>query len=400
MNSEGLLVLELDEFTSIPCPPLSQAQLGLLRDRFGQFLDVSRQWDGTVELTAKHYVGVIALDGLRIHIHPKVPLDNLFYMLTYAYDLPEFRAEDAELSTADDLFDFIVEIFVGQVNRLLRRGIHRAYVDREENERYLRGRLLMAQHLRHNIIVVDRIYQSRNDYTADVLENQILQQTLSLLSRQSYVNQTLRSQVRQTFGAFDLVQPRTVQVSDCDLIHFTRLNERYRSPINLARLLLQHLSLEGRHGEHHFHAFLFDMNQLFEKFVARYLQRAFEGMPFLQLEVQPTMWLDSERQEKGRPDLWLRNGRGIHLILDTKYKHFGGTPQEADRNQMVTYCHALNAERGMLIYASPDSVVYRADIRGIGIYAASLPLDGSRQHLQASCDRLVASAKMLAEKVG
>jgi 5-methylcytosine-specific restriction enzyme subunit McrC len=328
------------------------------------------------------------LDSLRILIQPKVPLDNLFYMLTYAYDLPEFRREETDLVAAD-LFEFIVDIFVRQVDGLIRHGIHRAYVDREENDRFLRGRLLVAEHLRHNRILQDQIYQQRNDYTEDVLENQILRHTLALLSRQHYREESLRPRLRRTHSAFAAVQPVAISPSDCDRVHYTRLNERYRSRINLARLLIQHLSLEGKAGDQRFFAFLFDMNQIFELYIARYLAEGFAAHPTLDIEIQPQIWLDTTQKEKGRPDLILLHHRQRALVMDTKYKAFVGSPAREDINQMVTYCHTMMVSRSLLIYADPQSPDYRSEFRGIHLEATSLPLGGSLPSLRQRSQEMI-----------
>lgn len=377
MNNDDEIVLRLGEYESLQTDQLTPEQAQLLAERFGRYLTVQPAWGGGWSLQAQQYVGVMALDDVRILVRPKVPLDNLFYMLTYAYDLPQFRGEETDLDVAEDLFEFIVEIFVRQVEALVRRGIHRAYVDREENDRYLRGRLLVGEHVRRNLLLQDQVYQRRNEYTEDVLENQILRHTLWLLSRQGYRQGNLRNRVRRALSAFSTIRPVTIQPGDCDGVHYNRLNERYRSRINLARLLLQHLSLEGRAGSHRFFAFLFDMNQVFELFVAHYLKRAFATHPTLAVEIQPTIWLDSDNKEKGRPDLILRHNRQRILVLDTKYKTFDGSPSEGDRNQMVTYCHTMAIERSLLIYADAASVRYHREFRGIHLQATSLPLDGT-----------------------
>ncbi len=379
------ITLRLREYQTVITEAISAEQAELLKKQFSRHLSVQPAWGGGYEIRAQQYVGVIALDGLRIHIQPKVPLDNLFYMLTYAYNLPDFRKERADVAVADDLFEFMVDIFVRQVDALVRQGIHHAYVDREENERYLRGRLLMAQQIQHNLILQDRLYQQRNEYTDNVMENQILQHTLALLSRQHYRQPSLRQRIRRTSAAFVGIEPRFIRPFDCTRVHYNRLNERYRSRINLAHLLLQHLSLEGAAGNQRFFAFLFDMNQLFELFVAHYLKEHFDAHPSLTLEIQPNIWLDTDRKETGRPDLILRQQGQPLLILDTKYKTFADSPTPDDRNQMVTYCHTMHLARSLLIYADAAPVHYAREFRGIFLTATSLPLDGSLENLRQRC---------------
>jgi 5-methylcytosine-specific restriction enzyme subunit McrC len=383
------ITIRLSEYESLETDQLTPIQAQLLAEKFGRYLIVQPTWGGGCLLRAQQYVGVIALDGLRILIRPKVPLDNLFYMLTYAYDLPQFRQEKADLAVAEDLFEFIVDIFVRQVDGLVRRGIHRAYVDREENDRFLRGRLLMGEHLHRNHILQDQFYQQRNEYTEDVLENQILRHTLGLLSRQRYRQQNLRHRVRRTQSAFGTVQPVAVTLHDCDHIHYNRLNERYRSRINLARLLLQHLSLEGQEGNHRFFAFIFDMNQIFELFVARYLKESFATHPALSIDIQPTIWLDTTQKEQGRPDLILRYNRQRVIVMDTKYKRFDNAPSLDDTQQMITYCHTMMLQRSLLIYADSHQPDYRREFRGIYLDALSLPLDGDLSLLRQRSQELV-----------
>jgi len=58
---------------------------------------------------------------------------------------------------------------------------------------------------------------------------------------------------------------------DFDDVHFTRLNERYRTPLALARLLLQMLSVTHRYGDREMLPLLLGMPRVFEPFLQRML---------------------------------------------------------------------------------------------------------------------------------
>ncbi len=386
----GPATLFLREYEKCSCNNLSREQATALSERFARQVTVDWNWHlGAWELTAKQYVGVIVLDDLRIHIEPKVNLQNLFYMLTYAYDLADFRREAVTLAPGEDIFEFIVVIFLRQVEQLVRRGIYRAYITEEENQPYLRGRLLLADHLQRNALQMQRFYQRTSEFTADVLENRILRYTLGLLARLDYREPGLRQQIRRVASAFAEVSPVVIAPADCDRVVYTRLNAAYRPRVNLARLLIQHLSLEGGMGETQFAAYLLDMNKVFELFVARFLASHFADDPSVQVEIQPDIWLDTDLLEKGIPDIVLRQDGRPYLVLDTKYKTFRGKPEETDRNQMVTYCHTLSLPRGILIYADDHTIDYRADFKGIVLRAQSLALHGSLGTFKERCEQFV-----------
>jgi 5-methylcytosine-specific restriction enzyme subunit McrC len=385
-NDQLPATLRLQENKTCVTNQIGEQQAWSLREHFGRYVTVRPAWEWSAwEITAKQYVGIIATGDLRILIEPKVSLQNLFYMLTYAYELPDFRRESAELATGDDLFEFIVVIFLRQVERLVRQGIYRTYITHEEDDPFLRGRLLLAEHLQRNAVRVQHFYQRTEEFTPDVLENQVLKHTLWLLSRVEYSQPALRQQIRRVASAFVEVSPVFIAPSDCDRILYTRLNLAYRSRINLARLLMQHLSLEGQTGSTQFAAYLFDMSKVFELFVARFLENRFVDHPAIQVDIQQDIWLDADQKEVGIPDIVLRWDGRPYLVLDTKYKVFEEKPKGADRNQMLVYCHTLDLCRGSLIYANDQPIDYRARFKGVTLNVQALPLHGSLDEFQDRC---------------
>ncbi len=349
-------VIRLREYQTLFGVPLTPAQADALRHAFqDERLKLAPSWSGSgYDLTAGAHVGTIALRDaagglLDIVIEPKVPVDNLFYMLTYAHRLVEFGANVSPLLAGADIFDSVVDIFVRQVDDIARRGIHRGYLDREEAAAFLRGRLLVAPQVRRGPLAVT-FHQRTNEFTADLLENRILSAALWRLAQARFRDPNLGPRVRRALAAFGEASPVGITAAHCDRVVYSRLTERYRSPINLARLFLRHLSLEGQAGATPFASFLVPMPRLFEQFIARLLAEELLAWPRLRLEDQWQIYLDEERRLQGRPDLLLyRDGRAA-LVLDTKYKVYNEKPTNADINQMVTYCHTLGVGRGVLLY--------------------------------------------------
>ncbi len=127
-------------------------------------------------------------------------------MLTYAYKLAKFRDGESPLAAGEDLFEFLLEIFVKQIDQLVRQGIYRGYIDFEDDRPYLRGRLMLAQQLRMNAAQMTRFQQRTNELTADLRENWILKFTLWQLSRMGFDNPDLRRRFAADFvGIFGSV---------------------------------------------------------------------------------------------------------------------------------------------------------------------------------------------------
>lgn len=387
MAADSPVIIRLGEHQTITTDQLSPTHARWLAEHHAQHVTVQPAWEpGHVTLAAGAHIGTIVVGDVRLQIEPKVPIDNLFFMLSYAYDLPVFRDQQAPLGQSEDLFDFVVRIFVRQVDAIVRQGIQRGYIDFDEDHRYLRGRLQLAEHLRREVVRPGLFHQRTNEFTADLLENRILRATLERLTQISYRNgNDLRRGIRRTLAAFSEVAYAPIRPADCDQVIYTRLNERYRSPVNLARLLLLHLSLESHAGETPFATYLLPMYDVFERFVARYLAEAFAGRPRFGVVSQERLWLDSAHSYPGIPDIVLRYDGRPFAVLDTKYKVYGDKPNQVDVYQMFTYARTLGVDRAVLIYPDDGHANPLVMKDGVTIAMQPLSLSGTLPEFRARC---------------
>jgi 5-methylcytosine-specific restriction enzyme subunit McrC len=378
--------LRLSEYETLLGQPLPQSTAQTLRERFAKYLTIRPSFEplGAFDLVAGDWVGQLVIDGLRIVIEPKTPVDNLFYMLTYAYQLPRFQREPFPFGVSEDLFEMVVLIFARQVENLVRRGIYRSYVPWNENLPLMQGRLLMNEQVRRNAVHLHRFYTRRDEFTADVLENRLLKAVIFLLSRLEYQQLHLRRRTRRLLRAFDEVSLQAIVRDDFDRVLYGRLNQHYQSVHSLARLLWEHLSLESYAGEHAFVSYLLHMWQVFEVFIAEYLREFFSQIPGVDVTPQQNIWLDVEQRVRSIPDIVIKVDNRPALVLDTKYKLLQTKPVESDFYQMIAYCHRLGLRRGILIYpgrVKPDRYVFK----DIGVEVQSLDLGGSLDDFRSRC---------------
>jgi 5-methylcytosine-specific restriction enzyme subunit McrC len=140
----------------------------------------------------------------------------------------------------------------------------------------------------------------------------------------------------------------------------TRLNRRYRSSLQLASLILRHASISAERGETDSVAFVFDLNKVFENFLAVALTAALRrhgGVVRLQ---DVGRHLDAERKLPLRPDVtWWRQGR-CQAVVDAKYKRLTSDRfPNADAYQMLAYCVGYGLPEGTLVYARDEKETAR-----------------------------------------
>ena len=243
--------------------------------RFGGKLKLRQEVDGRAIVDVINpgpHVGVLTLPtGRRLESAPKVEAANVFYMLSVAYDLPEFQWETADFHDLDHMLEFVVAYFADLADERLRLGLYRSYVEKQENLARLRGRIIFSRDLPLNFAMRHRVYCEYDELSWDVPENQVVRQVAAQLA-----NWPFRTPLRAQLADIDLtmgeVTPTWYTTAVFDRITYSRFNEGYRPLHQLCRLLMDYTSLDEDEGLFEFQTFLIDMNQLFERFVTRVLQ--------------------------------------------------------------------------------------------------------------------------------
>ncbi|HWP50001.1 MAG TPA: hypothetical protein VNM22_22795 [Candidatus Limnocylindrales bacterium] len=369
--------IQLTEYITQADVFLTREEALFLKENYKDYLSISPSFhkEGCYDLTPRHYVGHLVLPtGRTLVIVPKFSLLNLFYLLTYAYDLVDFRSDWVGYEESSDLLEVLVKIFVESTGDLIRKGLYKAYLAQEENQKFIRGKILFPAQLKENQWRKDRIYCQYAEATPDVLENQILKFTTALLFLPAYHHTDLVEKLKANYKHLNGVSWVPVWAEDVSRIAYNRLNQHYKSVLSLCELFLQHISIRNYTGDIPFFSFLLDMNRVFERFVAGALREKLADYPSLSLSYQESRWLDRGATRSFSPDLILYEKDDPILVLDMKYKRnndptqrsgnsmelprdpflsFQKDPDSEDIYQILVYCQSLGVKTGVLLYPEP-----------------------------------------------
>lgn len=190
-----------------------------------------------VVLNPNQYVGIVVLpSGPRLEMRPKVPVGNLFYILSWAFEMPwPFRDEWAESQDFDDVLGIIAEMFHELVEMRVRDGLYRTYVEQEENITCVRGRIAFVDDMRRNYLTRHRVYCRFAEFTWDIEENQIIRQILHLLSGWGF-RPSLRLKLSQLDSALSEITPTALPGTVIARFRYNRLND---APAIFGRQLLK-----------------------------------------------------------------------------------------------------------------------------------------------------------------
>ncbi len=327
-------------------------------DNENRFFLQPSMYRGTRSLQVQNYVGVLQTPaGTQIEILPKIygghdqELDHaqvrsiLIRMLCYLRNSP-FRQSDRALLA--DVSLPLIEVFIGyflnQVNTLVKRGIRSDYVATRDNLGFMKGKLLVAQQLRHNLVQQHRFYVEYDEFQVNRPENRLIRSALEKI--RTFIVQSKNQRLcRELLFVFDTIPPAADVRQDLGCCSKDRSMGYYQHVLDWCRIILLDQSPMGTAGNTRSLSLLFPMERIFEDYVAARLRALY---PEWQVKVQAREHYLLMHEGKGRflmkPDLVIRKG-STKIVADTKWKLLGeedGPPlhksiAQADLYQMYAY---------------------------------------------------------------
>jgi 5-methylcytosine-specific restriction enzyme subunit McrC len=243
-------------------------------------------------------------------------------------------------------------LFAHQTEHVIRRGLYRAYVEREENLRFVRGRIVPLQDLRTNRGLRHQVACRFAELTADVPHNQILRAVTEQLRQYDYRLPGIREKLGWNAAHLAEVSNPPVTERDFGPIRYDRLNAHYRGVHALALLVIRHFTFNFQAGARPAPSFLVNMDKVFEEFV-RQLMAEQAQLRGLRLWASSGLRLDRGGAVPIEPDVVLSDGRQVRVAIDAKYKR--ESPQ-ADVYQALAYAKGLGLMRVALIYPEDGEV--------------------------------------------
>ncbi|CCB80788.1 mcrBC 5-methylcytosine restriction system component [Helicobacter bizzozeronii CIII-1] len=248
----------------------------------------------------------------------------LYNCLATLKGVPFKKIQSAYLGNANlSLLDIFVHMFLEECQQLIKRGLKCDYLRTTKNRTFLKGKLEIVKHLKHNLIHKERFYTTSNEYSLDVPPNRLIKATLKYF-KTLVLSPRTQDKFNPVWFVFEEISPTPNTEIDSDFAkseHATRFRE-YQSLLAWCRLFLRQTFLTPYSGIDQVHAFLFPMEKLFESFVGYWLQRSIEGYSVsLQEENRKYLMEDENFRDYSAlvPDIILENDKKI-LILDTKWK--------------------------------------------------------------------------------
>lgn len=343
-----------------------------------RFFKIVVKSDSQLYLKADKYVGTIQHKGLKINVfpklfkndgltddHKKMSIRNFMFMLNYGYNFAKMKKFDSAVEKdLESFFEVLIYLFAANLLEILKVNPNRSYVTIEDESNFLKGtwrlgdQLSQAPHLRHKFFV------AYDDFTANNELNRILKYVSRMLifASSNQGNKNLLQNILLVYAEIDdICKPEN---DTLDKVKFSRMNEEYKPIFELARLFLNKLSSQTLSSKISTFTFMFDMNVLFEQFIAGFIRKEYLIPCGLEMRTQARSraLLRNDKGDKCfalKPDILFKDKSNTDinkLIVDTKYKLLDDKDEkkygvaQSDAYQMYAYAMKYDCKRIILLY--------------------------------------------------
>lgn len=310
-------------------------------------------------IKAGRYVGTVQTkDGQVIEILPKiynssdkaesdvVTCRKVFLRMLYSFQHSEAKSfQDANLSTRENfpILEVYIDRYLSEVERLLTSGIKKNYTTIEENQKFLKGKLLIHKQIQKNITDKTKFAVCYSKYIEDIPQNRIIVSTLNKLSKitQSTLNLNRCHSLLSAFA--DIPESFNIQADLTKSMNANRLFAAYEELLQWSSQFLLNRGFTTFSGNHVNQSLLFSAEKLFESFIAHLFRKY--ARDYVVSSQHSKYFLvdkygDTERGKfRLRPDIVVESGSTNDfsdydtIIIDTKWKNLDSSMP--DKNYLI-----------------------------------------------------------------
>lgn len=284
-----------------------------------------------------NYCGFLHVEGQNYFIAPKIAnnddknLDIFIYMLMYAYDIKLSNEDLANFTnTKHKYFEIFIRYFSDKLLEEFKKGVFKKYITLEDNLKVLRGKYIIDKNFTN--FYHQNIYCEYDEFSMDNELNRFFLYAIKTFKKFSSYKNLNRCEM-----ILDEVDFLHVDINRL-YVNFDRMSSRYKQSYELAIMLLKKLIPLTSQSDNQSFAFLFDMSEVFEKFISKIfvdidsMTKRQYSEKFKDLQLQPDIYTNTK-------------------IIDLKYKSLDNNKlSRDDKYQMFAYGTNFEVKDTMLLY--------------------------------------------------
>ncbi len=288
-----------------------------------------------LQIKVRNYVGIIETkEGISLEILPKIfsigsknieSTRRIFLkMLKHLKSAPFTNLSLAHLSSKErfPILEVFIKSYIEEAEKLFNNGIKAGYIIKEENLKFLKGKVIVSKNIKHNLQNQSHFFCEYSELSEDIPQNRIIKKTILKLLKttRNYSNYALLSRLLIHLKGVRL--PNSIE-EDFEIASAkNRLFKSYKQLLEWSKIFLLNRGFTNFKGDSLNTAILFPMEKVFEGYISFLFNKYTTA---LKIKAQDRSYFLVEKHGgqgkfRLRPDLYLEKTPLEKMIIDIKWK--------------------------------------------------------------------------------
>jgi len=266
---------------------------------------------------------------LKIDPVNKIPIENIYYLLCYAWD----RLEEKEIISVSEeensnVIELLTRVLTSGMGTLIKRGLDKNYIEIIEDTSRIRGKIDFSKSIKRNLIRNAKLTCIYDEYSLDVIHNQIIKSTIHSLIKCRDIKFSQKDKLRSIISRLHGISDIKIKHKDFKKVVLNRNNIYYDFILKICELIYNNMSVNEEDGTTSFFDFIQEqkaMEKLFESFLENFYRIELKnkyrvrGQKHIDWKKLKPLNTESEKHiPKMKMDILLESNRG-DIIIDAKY---------------------------------------------------------------------------------
>jgi 5-methylcytosine-specific restriction endonuclease McrBC regulatory subunit McrC len=301
---------------------------------------------GTWEVTVRDAIGLISTPDCQLLVEPKIPRDQLLYLLGLSGAIPRLAEDRGWISEGADLWELIATWFLRAAETVLRRDLLRDYLNYDDELQVVRGSVDPIPSVRDLYRGRLALHCTYDELGIDTPLNRMLLAASRAIARSGELGWPLRRRAMRVISRMDDVG----DLEDGDLsARPDRRTAHYADSLTLARHILRGDRRTLEHGGQSAWTFLIRTPEMVEEGIRNALAAR---LPHRSIRAASISLSGTHRT--ANPDILLDEGLAV---ADVKYKLWDGDWNRPDLYQAIAFAAAVRTPHAAIVgFSGADAV--------------------------------------------
>lgn len=256
----------------------------------------------------------------------KVPIQNIYYLLCYAWDkLEEGKRTNVSRSDYDNSIELYARVLINGCKHLFKRGLEHNYNNVSREYVGIKGKIDFNASIRKNLFKQGRSICQFDEFEVNILQNQLLKATLKHLTKVRNLDKKIKEEVWFYYSKFSNIDEIEIQIALFSKVRIHRNNSFYEFLLKISKLIIENSVLDEAKGDYDFKEFIgsdMAMASLFEAFIRNFYKKEQKIFSVKREDINwdaiPVGNSSESYLPKMQTDITLESD-GRKIIIETKY---------------------------------------------------------------------------------